>query len=234
MHPRRRRSCWLTAVALLPVYQGVEGAEFSRYLTVTSDYVFRGVTYSSGDAAAQLGIDAAFENGFYSGLWASTVDIGVEPYAHRDLEVDYYLGYRQDLSREWSVDAHVAAFTFPGSSGSIDYDYEEYALSVNYGDRAWLEYAFSPDLSHSGQHAHNLSVYTEWPLGKNLVGGGAGYAVVADLAGDNYAYWQLGVTRAFDRLAFDLRYHDTSRWVHYLSSEDRTGPRIALSLRLAF
>ncbi|HEX7061164.1 MAG TPA: TorF family putative porin [Woeseiaceae bacterium] len=210
-------------------------ADFHRYLLLTTDYVFRGVTYSDGHAAAQLGADLAFDGGFYAGAWASTVDIAVDSITDRDLEIDYYLGYRHDVSRDWSVGANFVAYTFPGTSGPFDYDYQEYGLSMNYADRAWLEYAFSPDVLHSGANTHNVSLYAEWPFASaTRVGAGAGYYVVEDLGGDNYAYWQLGVTRAFSRFELDLRYHDASDWVPFISNPSRTGARVVLSFRMEF
>lgn len=220
-----------TLLPLVPAH----AADLNGYLLLTTDYVFRGVTYSEGHPAAQLGVDLSFGDGFYTGAWASTLDIEIEPITDRKLEIDYYAGYRHDLSSNWSVGASVVAYTFPGTSGAFDYDYQEYGLNVNYGDRAWLEYDFSPDVLHSGENTHNVSLYTEWPwVAGTRVGAGVGYYVVADLSGDNYAYWQLGVTRPFARFDLDLRYHDSSGWVPFISSASRTGARLALSLRVQF
>lgn len=220
---------------MLPAFAPADAADFNRYLLLTTDYIVRGVTYSDGHPAAQLGVDLAFRRGFYAGAWASTVDIEIDSITDRDLEIDYYLGYRHDLSSNWSFGANVVAYTFPGTSGTFDYDYQEYGLAVNYGDRTWLEYAFSPDVLHSGEHTHNVSLYTEWPaVFETRVGAGVGYYVVEDLSGDNYAYWQLGVTRPFTRFDLDLRYYDSSGWVPFISNENRTGARLVLSLRVDF
>ena len=80
-----------------------------------------------------------------------------------------------------------------------------------------------------------MEVFTEFPAGDHLVvGAGAGYYDVSEFVGDGYAYWEAGVTWPIDRIALDLRYHDTSRWVPVISSPDRAEPRIALSIRLTF
>lgn len=39
---------------------------------VTTDYVFRGITQTSHNAALQGGVDYAHSSGFYVGLWGST------------------------------------------------------------------------------------------------------------------------------------------------------------------
>lgn len=222
-------------LATLAAAAPADAVEFNRYLLLTTDYVFRGVTYSDGHAAAQLGADLAFDSGFYAGAWASTVDIAIDSVSDRDLEIDWYLGYRHDVSRDWTLGASFVAYTFPGTSGAFDYDYQEYGLSVNYGDRAWLEYAFSPDVLHTGANTHNVSLYAEWPFASQArIGAGAGYYAVDDLGGNNYAYWQLGVTRSFSRFELDLRYHDASDWVPYISDASRTGARLVLSFRMEF
>ena len=60
---------WL--VVLIPSVSPTNGvgAELSGYLTLTTDYVYRGVTNSDGDPSVQLGGDVSFANSFYAGLW---------------------------------------------------------------------------------------------------------------------------------------------------------------------
>ena len=140
------------------------------------------------------------------------MDIGGGTSRQRDREVNYYLGYSYDISRKWTIGANVVAYAFPGGKGQIDYDYVEYSVSANYNDRLWLEYGQSPDLYHTGAETDYASIYTSWPLGQHFIlAAGIGLYDVSELVGDDYSYWQLGVTRSFDRLAIDLRYHDTSR-----------------------
>jgi uncharacterized protein (TIGR02001 family) len=213
----------------------LHAAELSGYLVLTTDYVWRGVTQSDGDPAAQLGGDIAFDSGIYAGLWGSTIDINNGPDRQRDTEISYYLGYSHDVGKRWTFGISAVAYTYPGQTGTVDYNYEEYMFSTNYDDRVWLEYAYSPDLYNFDRESHNVEAYAEWPAGKHLiVGVGAGYYDVSDLVGDGYAYWELGVTWPLKRFDIDLRYHDTSRWVPVVSSEDRADARVALSFRLTF
>lgn len=235
-------SCaWFPAASVLFLFismfssQLIFAAEISGYATVTSDYVWRGATQSNGDPAVQLGGEIDFENGVYAGVWGSTVDIENGPDRQRDQELHLYLGYGQELSDRWALGAAVVSYSYPGQSGDIDYDYAEVMLSANFEDRVWFQYAFSPDLYDSGQESHNLEVYTEWPLGQYLlVGGGAGYYDVSRVSGRSYNYWEFGFTWPVDRFEIDLRYHDSSRWVPIVSSADRAGSRLALSLQVSF
>lgn len=210
-------------------------ADFSGYLALTSDYVWRGVTQSDGDPAVQLGGEVSFDTGIYTGLWGSTIDINNGADRQRDTELIYYLGYSYDLDSRWTLGASIVAYTYPGQTGSVDYNYEELSVSANFRDRAWLEYAYSPDLYDTGAESHNVELYTEWPAGKHLiVGAGAGYYDVSSLVGTGYGYWQLGLTWPINRFDLDLRYHDTNRSVFIISTPERADSRVALTLRISF
>lgn len=226
----RAVACVLT-VAVGPA---PEAAEVTGYALVTTDYVFRGVTYSDGHGAVQGGVDVALDSGLYGGLWASTVDIRGGS-TRRDTEVNYYVGYNRDVNTDWTVGINFVAYTFPGADGPIDYDYSEISAMANFRDRAWVEYSYSSDLFHSSQSTHNLELYAEWPLPRSLLlGAGVGYYDVADLTGTSYSYWQIGVTRPFNRVSVDLRLHAASREVPIISAPDRAGSRLVLSLRMPF
>jgi uncharacterized protein (TIGR02001 family) len=210
-------------------------ADVTGYAVLTTDYVFRGVTYSDGHAALQAAADVALDSGVYLGAWASSVDISNGPGQQRDLQLNYYVGYSHDFQSAWSVGANVVSYTFPGTEGDFEYDFLEYSIVANYDDRAWLEYSYSPDVFHSGSDTHNIDLYAEWGLPEQLLfGAGAGYYDVSGLSGNGYAYWQAGITRPFGRIDIDLRYHDTSRSVPIISTSERAAARIALSAKFLF
>jgi len=210
-------------------------AEFSGYVAVMTDYVKRGVSQSESDPALQLGGDVNFANGFYFGAWASTTDIDNGPGRYRDRELNYYLGYVFDLSESWQISANAVAYEYPGQTGYIDYSYQEYSVGGNYDDRLWLEFAYTPDLYHTGLSANNADLYAEWPLDNGwFVGGGAGYYDTSKLTGSAYKYWQLGVTKSFKWVDVDLRFHDTDESVPIISTPNRSGARVALKFQFPF
>ena len=212
-----------------------DAADPSFYATLTSDYVYRGVTYSDGHPAVQLGADISFASGFYAGIWGSTVDIANGPTRQRDTQVNFYGGYELEINRHWSLGAGMVAYTYPGQTGDIDYDYEEYALVFNYDDRAWVELAWSPDLYGTGLATTNVDLLTEWPLPVGMVGiVGAGYYDTSALTGIGYGYWQIGIARDLGRFNVDLSLHDTNRSVPIVSADDRAGQRISLSVQVVF
>ena len=212
-----------------------QAAEFTGYAVLTTDYVFRGVSYSDSHAAVQLGGDVAFDTGIYFGAWASTVDLTSGSGGQRDLQVDYYVGYGLDLSNKWSVGANVVSYNFPGAEGRFDYDYIEYSLTSNYNDRVWFEYSYSPDIFHTGYSTRNYDLYSEWqPGGELTIGAGVGYYDVSNLISSGYTHWQLGVTHPIGAVDIDLRYYDTSEWLPIISTLERAEARLVLSVRYPF
>jgi len=221
----------MTTVAPLDV----SAADLSGYAVVTTDYVKRGVTQSDGSGAVQLGVDLAFDSGLYFGVWGSTVDIHNGSQQHRDLETNYYVGFGHDVGHRWNVSANVVAYTYPGADTYFDYDYFEYALTANFDDRIWIQYAYSPDLYNSGKESHNIELSGEWSIASSWsVSAGLGYYDPSALTGSGYTYWQAGITRHFDKLDIDLRYHDTNRWVPIISTADRAKERLVLGVRIPF
>jgi uncharacterized protein (TIGR02001 family) len=212
-----------------------QAAEVTGYVVLTTDYVFRGVSYSDSDPAAQLGVDVSFDSGIFLGAWGSTIDISNPPFSERDREVIYYIGYNHIVSSNWTIGANYVAYRYPASDGLFDYDYDEYMLTANYRDRAWFEYARSPDLYSSGYTTDNYRAHVEWPMPHLITGSaGLGYYDVSGLTGEGYSYWELGIMRPFGVVDLDLRYHDTNQWVPIISSPERADSRIVFSIRFQF
>lgn len=231
------RNCFIAFVATAIVSAATvsDAADLTGYLVLTSDYVYRGVTYSDGNIAGQIGGDLSFDSGFFVGAWASTIDISNGPSRQRDTEIKYYLGYTHNIGRNWSFGANVVAFTFPGAEGNIDYDYEEFTVSANYRDSVWLEYSYSSDIYNTGRSTQNIALLAEWPLVKQLrLSAGVGYYDVSELTGSEYTYWQAGISRRLGVIDVDLRYHGTSSWVPIVSTAERADDRVVLRLRYQF
>lgn len=215
--------------------QYASAADFSGYVTLTTDYVKRGVTQSNGNPALQIGAEFDFDIGLFLGAWASTVNIGNSPLRQRDLEVNYYAGYVFEISSAWRISATAVAYDYPGQSGNVDYGYEEYSLGGNFDDRVWLEFAYSPDLYNTGLSTINIDLFAAWPV-NNIwaIGGGAGYYDTSNLTGSAYQYWQLGITASLSWADIDFRFHDTDKWVPIISTPDRAKSRFVLKIQIPF
>ena len=78
-----------TAVASI-LTSGVAAAELSANAAIASNYIWRGVSQTSDQAAGQGGIDWGHDSGLYVGTWVSNVN-----FANSDdgYEMDVYAGF---------------------------------------------------------------------------------------------------------------------------------------------
>jgi len=220
---------------LLICSQPISAADFGGYVAITTDHVWRGVTQSGGDPALQLGAEFSFDSGFYLGAWGSTIDITNGPTRQRDQEVNYYAGYVLSATDSLRFSAAAVAYVYPGQTGNVDYNYEEYSLTGNFNDRVWLEFAYSPDLYNTGRSSTNIDLYAEWPINSDwAIGAGAGQYDTSNLTRRSYQYWQMGITRSFRWADVDLRFHDTDSWVPIISTPDRAKSRVVLKIQFPF
>jgi len=98
--------------------------ELSGTYTITSDYIWRGISQTNEDPAFQLGVEKEY-NGFYGGLWASGVDIGIDT----NVEVDLYGGYAGSF-KGISYDIGYMTYNYDGGA---NLDFEERYISLGYG-----------------------------------------------------------------------------------------------------
>ncbi|MBR9727575.1 TorF family putative porin [Shewanella intestini] len=91
-------------------------AEVSGNIGATSDYLWRGVSQSSG-AAIQGGVDYAHESGFYLGTWGSNVDFG----DGTSYELDIYAGFGGEITEDLTYDINYLYYGYPDAPGSIDF-----------------------------------------------------------------------------------------------------------------
>ncbi len=215
---KRRGPAWrwllVCAAALLaPAGAAALGLEnFSAQLTLTTDYVFRGVSQTREDPAIQGGIDFEHGSGLFVGIWGSNVDFPTNQDRRqgRDLELDYYLGYAFDLAADWSAYATVVRYDYPGSDGAFEYDYNELNLAVQFRELASAGVAWTDDALGFGRQAIAWELSGRYPLPRDLdLVAGAGYYDLDELFGRGYSYWNLGLSRQIGSFIFDLGYYDT-------------------------
>lgn len=190
----------------------VAHAEVSGTLTLTSDYLFRGITQTDEKPALQGGLEWAHDSGVYAGAWGSSISwlSDSDPDISSQVELDAYLGIRGDFGDSgvgWDVGA--VHYWYPGSypAGFNKADTTELYAGLSWSVLgAKYSYAVTdlfgiPDSDGSS----NLDVTVGWEfvpgwsfngaVGKQWVAGTAGSAT--------YAFWSAGVSKAFDN-GFDL------------------------------
>lgn len=85
-------------------------AEVSANVGVTSNYLWRGLEQTGGDAAVSGGIDYSSESGFYAGTWASNASWG-----DMKTELDFYAGFGADINESLSYDVGYIYYAYPDS-----------------------------------------------------------------------------------------------------------------------
>lgn len=91
-------------------------------VSLTSDYIFRGISQTGGDMAIQGGFDYAHSSGFHAGTWASNVGWieDFQGYNSGNVEIDVYAGYGSDLgSTGLTYDVGAIQYIYPGDAGGV-------------------------------------------------------------------------------------------------------------------
>jgi uncharacterized protein (TIGR02001 family) len=101
--------------------------EWTANASATSNYIWRGLTQTTNEAAVQGGIDYAHESGFYAGTWASNVQYGADDvYSY---EHDMYLGYAGESESGVSYDVGYLYYNYDKEA---NFDFAEVYASVGY------------------------------------------------------------------------------------------------------
>jgi uncharacterized protein (TIGR02001 family) len=124
-------------VAILTSLGSLQAAEFEGNIALSSEYMWRGMTQSDGEAAVSGGFDISGESGAYFGVWGSNVEYGDDA----TMELDYYFGYAGETEGGLSYDIGYLLYDFPGA----DYDAEEIYLGLGYSYFGVTYYAGQDD-----------------------------------------------------------------------------------------
>jgi uncharacterized protein (TIGR02001 family) len=197
-------------------------ASFSFNAGVASDYVFRGVSQTDGPQVFG-GVD--FSNGpIYAGAWISNVDFGDDT----DAEIDLYVGVKPEAGPV-TLDFAYIYYGYINEPGGADYAYSEFkaAASIPAGPvtigTAWY---YSPEFFGNTGAALYGEVNASYAINDKWSVGGAVGSQDVDIGGQ-YTTWNIGVGWApLDKLALDLRYHDSD-----LNCGDLCDSRVVLTLK---
>ncbi len=205
----------------------------SGIVTLTSQYIYRGLAVSDGDPAAQLGLDYEHESGMFGGVWASSIDIASR-FSERDTELDFYLGYHFAPEGPLALTATVIRYTYPGQTGPFDYDYDEALFSATLYDSLSLEIGFARELYGLGGNGRHWELRYDRPVESAWVlSAGLGRNDLKDYGGYRYLHWDLGASARYQRLTFDLRWYDNERPGAGIGGQS-AGSALVLALSAAF
>ena len=222
------------------VFGGVAWAQDASPITITgnialtSDYMFRGISQTSGGAAVQGGFDATYDM-FYVGTWASNLDFesSTIPFApNAPMELDFYGGFRPTLG-PLALDVGVVGYFYPNAKddswnagicgatcfGEYDYleGYVKGSVSPAPGLTLGVAASYSPEFFAKTGDAYYIEGNGSVAITDMLSASGAfGYQSIDDVSGafalgdsDEYLTWNIGATLSLWGLSFDARYVDT-------------------------
>jgi uncharacterized protein (TIGR02001 family) len=152
--------CWLP----IPVVGDVSGS-----LTLSSDYLDKGVSQTDSKPALQMGLEYQGSEGFYGGGWLSNVDFDSEV----DAELDVFAGYRWEPNPSLGLDVCVVEYLYLNHSADkgsnyVDSHYNEFYIIATAFDRTQFGYAYTRNVSDTGNQHSILTVSQQFPLSKYL------------------------------------------------------------------
>lgn len=201
----------IAAAALAPA---AHAGEWSANIAITSDYTFRGYTQSMGEPAVQGGFDYTAET-WYAGVWASTIDFGIEG----DLETDLYVGVTPKLGPV-SFDLGLVGYFYPNSTndyGDLDFFEAKAVATINPVEPLTLGAGlyYTPEFALNGGDGWYYEASGSYALTEAVALSGAVGHQSVDAPGyyfgidDAYTTWNVGVTLSAGGFDLDLRYHDS-------------------------
>lgn len=215
---------------------------FSANVSVASDYAFRGISQTLGEAAIQGGMDLAHPLGLYLGAWGSSVNFGEDlaSGARAQMELDVYGGVAGAPLGLVELDLGFVYYTYPGAAGGRGYDFLELGLDAGrdlgpVSTAASLRY--SPDFFAGSGTGLYYGGALGVPVSRLTLSGSVGRQTVEEngtFGTPDYVEWGLGA--AVDAAGFQLggRYLSTDlSAADCFGGSDLCGARFVLSLSRA-
>jgi uncharacterized protein (TIGR02001 family) len=208
---------------------------FTGSLGATSDFVFRGLSLTRGQPAAQASLDVEFPREFYVGAFVASADPNPGP--SPGAEFDVWAGRYWRVSDDFSADLRLSQYTYPDDPRRINYNRSEVTGTVGFRNSLFLAAIYSPNTKaigsspgyrDGGAWAVELSgrktLDEHWALSA-----GAGHYGLERVYGMSYYYWNATVTATFQPFELQLAYLGTDNMAsgHFVAGS--TGDRLALT-----
>jgi uncharacterized protein (TIGR02001 family) len=202
----------LIAGAAVPGYAGdAPKLTLSGSATFTTDYMFRSVSNTDQDPAAQPEFDLTYGI-FWAYIWGSNTAFGRSGH----IEIDYGGG----ISPKWGpVTFTIGGLEYTYPSSDPDLDYFELKTGASWTTGAWtlaVNNYWSPDNFQVFGNSDAIEGTVAYAWTKKLwnfftpsISGTFGHQSYEEVAHD-YFYWNAGLTLAFlEHWSLDARYYDT-------------------------
>ena len=203
-----------TCLLLASAGGSVLAADISGNIAFTNDYRFRGIAQSGEQAfAVQGGFDIETEDGFYAGLWASSVDFQIQTTDDADTELDLYAGYGGETADGISYSVGVLHYAYPSASGALNYDFTEFTASLGYENFS-LDYAYTSDYFAASGAGNYVALGYGVDLDDDM--GSLSFSLGFQTVDDNAAWgtpdwtdYKIAYGTSFNTLDLEVAYVDT-------------------------
>jgi uncharacterized protein (TIGR02001 family) len=195
--------------------------EFNGDVTLTSDLVFRGLSFTNEEPAVYGGLELEHKTGLHIKSWGGNVklleDDTVNPEDRANMVFILDAGYIGDVGDDFSYDVQISHYMFPDAADSLNYDFSEFIAIGTYSildTDIGLEYDFSPDFFLKSGQAHYYQVSVTHTFANDFsISGSIGRQTVEDneTAGfEDYTYHGFSVSAPLgDDLTASIYYTDT-------------------------
>ena len=197
---------------------------FTANIALTNDYRFRGQQQGHGSLSVSGGVDYTGSDGWFAGLWTSTVDFNDA--ADTYMELDLYGGYTMAIDDKTSATLKAIYYTYPTAdypTGANHNDYFELIASASHDfgvASAGIEVAYSPNYFLESGNGVEVSGNVTVPLMDKLWLFDGGIAASGHFGHQwiehntifgtpDYSFYDLGVSAKVSNYTFDFRYVDT-------------------------
>lgn len=199
----------IPAVAMAADEPAAAPSPFTGNISLVSDYVFRGISQTSGKPALQGGFDYAHPSGLYLGTWASNISwiTDTAGATGSSLEVDFYGGYKGSITSDLAFDLGLVAYTYPNrelSPGFLKQETREIYGALSY---KWLTLKYSRSLGalfgwnetgtmEKTKGSGYLEANATFDLGSGWgLTGHAGHQKVSGRSSASYSDYKIGITK---------------------------------------
>ena len=138
--------------------------ESAAYVALTSDYVFRGLSYSNDGVAVQGGYDvqkSKEDKGWFAGVFASMVgDLG-----SKGLEIDGYGGWKGSLNK--TLGYEVGGTLYKYTNNNFENDVTEIYAGVNY-ETAYMKIFTGQNMSGGGNSYNYIDLGATFIVMKSI------------------------------------------------------------------
>lgn len=192
--------------------------KISSNFTLTSDYVWRGVTQTNHDAAVQGGLNLIHPMGLYLGSWMSNVNLEEtipSLSGGNNTEVDVYAGYQMPFMGLMYLKFQLMAYQYIQDTTP---NFEE--LSVGISMREFFDFVldYSYDWKGTSSSSYHMNFSTAFEVRQELtLGFGLGYTIFGDeldAMTENYLDIHVALAQMVHDYVVSLNYTDTDRDVY--------------------